>query len=277
MASRASGCRWRHGGQGTDQLARSLRREEAARREDQRRTVGYAESAAGLVASEAWCPLVRVDAVAHHVGAAQVEAGGVERLGHERRDGDADVGVAQRPLQHRAHPVAVGHVRLHDALGPRQPAEGHHRGGITRPVGGMEDLDAVAADVASQPDEVEHRRRHCLRRLPAADRGVVGLDPEPDRSDVDVVDLAERLVRRRRRIGPARGTGDVDLVGRRIEVGQDLGLDPRVGPEGWKVGGVDGQDAHGLAAARRSEGIGTLVSWEFPHASDGTSGNLSVA
>ena len=63
------------------------------------------------------CHARDVDGVEHDVDPRRGDPGVDERLPDERRDGDEDVGVVQRPAQQPAHPRVVGDVAVDDARG----------------------------------------------------------------------------------------------------------------------------------------------------------------
>ena len=196
---------------------------------------------------------------------AGVVPAGRQGAGHEVGHADQSIGVAQRPLQQRTHPLAVRHVDVDDRAGLRQAAHQHADEGVAWPVGGLDDVDAVPAHVPGQPDEASHRLDRAEQPKDEADQApLAAFGAEVDGQDGEVGEGAQRLGRRCWLARSAGIAGRVDLEPAAVEVGEDLGVHPHVRPERRLGGAVDEEHpeptARGRSSAAPGAGDGVLRS-----------------
>ena len=232
-------------GDGADELGRALLREEPAHRGHDVDAGGDRELASHRV-SAIGRPGRDVDAVVDDVDAPGVHPAVDQRSGDELRHRDQRVGVPQRPAQEVAHPSrVVAHVDVDDAAGAGESCEDDGDEGVTRTIARVHDREPATSGQAEQAEEGRGGGSRGAERPDPRPTGQPDeLGTEVDRDDLEVADLPDRLVGRRRSPGDIAPARHDQLVVTAIEVTQDLGVDPRVRTERGEGRGVHVQYAH---------------------------------
>ncbi len=141
------GVRHRDTRHGTNEVARSFGREQAAHRQQQWGVFWYAELPSGVCGvGTVRLPIVEIDPIEDHTDPGRVVAAFDERVLDEIGHRDQRVGPLESPLTDPAHPLAVPDVHMHDRLRARQPSDNDGCRGVARAVVRMDELDLVAAN-----------------------------------------------------------------------------------------------------------------------------------
>jgi hypothetical protein len=189
------------------------------------------------------------------VGPVRAVTAAQQRVGDEARHADYGVGVAETPAHRRADPVVVLDVDVNHRARTGHETQQPAGDGVARTVSCVDDADAVAADVAGQPEECRGAAGglHGPRDT-AARRRQRRSEPAPPHAQTPVDPFRVRIWLR----GFRRRTGQVHVEARAVEPLHDEHVDEGVRPRLLGRADEEHTGTHMSCAGDGHDGLGNI-------------------